>query len=573
MLDDVLRQCVVIGDETVTPAFALLQLVPCLAARALRRFDRLGNAVGIFIAHQAADVLEVPALRLVAADAMVFGECAGEVVTYRNAGALFGTELGQLPPQLLEPVRFAFARRFAWGIVIHDRDRNMTESVELINVSEQESRLKQLVSDILAEARRQGADAAEVSASEEAGLSVTVRLGELETVEFNRDRGFGIAVYFGQRKGTASTSDSSPEAIADTVAAACRIARYTQDDACNGLADPELMATSLPDLDIDHPWTLDVPAAEALARACEAAARDYDRRIVNSEGASVGTQQRCQVYGNTHGFIGSVIGTRHSSSCIVIAEDASGKQRDYWYSVARDPADLEAAESIGAEAGRRTVSRLGSQRIKTGKYPVLFDPQAATSLIGHLTGALSGGALYRRASFLLNSMGTQVLPQGISVVEQPHLRKALGSAAFDADGVATYGKPFIDDGTVANYVLGTYSARKLKMRTTANAGGVHNLVIEGRVRPVEELLREMGRGLLVTELMGQGVNMVTGDYSRGIAGFWIENGTIAHPVDEVTIAANLKQMLAGIVGLGDDVDRRRNIHTGSILVESMTVAA
>jgi PmbA protein len=449
----------------------------------------------------------------------------------------------------------------------------MTESVSLINVAAQEGRLKQLVSDILTEARHRGADAAEVSASEDAGLSVTVRLGELETVEFNRDRGFGIAVFFGKRKGTASTSDSSPQAIADTVAAACRIARYTQEDPCNGLADPELMATTLPALDIDHPWDLDVPAAEIRARACEAAARDFDSRIVNSDGATVATQQRCVAYGNTHGFIGSVVGTRHSTSCLVIAQDEAGKQRDYWFSIARDPADMDAPEHTGAEAARRAIARLGARRIKTGKYPVLFDPQAAASLFGHLTGALSGGAQYRKSSFLLDSMGTVVLPEWISVVERPHLRKALASAAFDADGVATYSKAFIERGAVASYVLGTYSARKLGMRTTANAGGVHNLVIDGQVKPVDELLREMGTGIIVTELMGQGVNMVTGDYSRGVAGYFVQDGSIVHAIDEVTIASNLKQMLRGIVGLGDDIDRRRGIHTGSVLLEAMTVAA
>jgi PmbA protein len=449
----------------------------------------------------------------------------------------------------------------------------MTESVELINVGEQQGRLQQLVSDILAEARCQGADSAEVSASEDAGLSVTVRLGELETVEFNRDRGFGIAVYFGKRKGTASTSDSSPQAIADTVAAACRIARYTQDDPCNGLADAALMATTLPALDINHPWQLDVRAAEERARTCEAAARDFDVRIVNSDGATVATQQRCQVYGNSHGFLGSVVGTRHSTSCLVIAQDDSGKQRDYWYTVARDPADLALPEEVGAEAGRRAVARLGGRRILTGKFPVLFDPQVAASLFGHLIGGLSGGALYRKASFLVDSLGRTVLPQDISLVEQPHLPKALGSAAFDADGVATFSKPFIDAGIVTNYVLGTYSARKLGMKTTGNAGGVHNLVVEGPKRGVDSLLRDMATGLVVTELMGQGVNMVTGDYSRGVAGFWVENGAIAHPVDEITIAANLSQMLSGIAALGDDIDRRRNIHTGSVLIESMTVAA
>jgi PmbA protein len=406
------------------------------------------------------------------------------------------------------------------------------EALATIDLRSSEAELESLVADILAEAARQGASAAEVSASEDVGLGVTVRRGELETVEFNHDRGFGITVYFGKRKGSASTSDSSRAAIAETVRAAANIARYTEEDPCNGLAAAELMATVLPDLDLFHPWQLDAAAAEALARRCEAAGLEGDPRVCNSDGAQASTQQSCRVYGNSHGFIGGYTGTRHSLSCMLIAEDGDGMQRDYWYTLARDPLDLESAEAVGAEACRRTVARLSPRRIATGRYPVLFSPQMAGGLVGHLLGAISGGALYRKSSFLLDSLGTQVASDHLSLIEEPLLKKRVGSAAFDGDGVATSEKAFIDRGVVSSYVLGSYSACRLKMRTTGNAGGVHNLRVAGRTQSPEELLRTMGTGLYVTELMGQGVNGVTGDYSRGASGFWVEDGAIAYPVDE-----------------------------------------
>ncbi len=444
----------------------------------------------------------------------------------------------------------------------------------LVDVAAEEPRLKALVADILAEAQRQGATAAEVAASDDNGLSLAVRLGELETLEFNRDRGFAVTVYIGQRKGSASTSDASSGAIRDTVAAACRIARYTAPDPCNGLAAPELMADAsrLPDLALNHPWPLAVDQAQALALACEAAGRGVPG-IINSEGASLSSHQRCQVYGNSHGFIGGFTSTRHSLSCVLIAADERGMQRDYWYSLARDPATLWAPEAIGAEAARRTLARLGSRRIRTGRYPVLFVPRMAAGLLGHLLAAISGGALYRRASFLLDSLGRQILPTSMSLEEQPLLPGAMGSAAFDADGVATYNKQFVADGLISSYVLGTYSARRLGLQTTANAGGVHNLELVGPRQSQAQLLQQMGRGLLVTELMGQGVNPVTGDYSRGMAGFWVEDGEIQHAVDELTIAGNLAEMYPGILGLGDDLDLSANIRTGSILLGEMTVAA
>lgn len=444
---------------------------------------------------------------------------------------------------------------------------------EVIDVRDSEDDLKRLVADILAEATRQGASAAEVSVNEDVGLGVTVRNGELETVEFNQDRGFGITVYYGQRKGSASTSDSSSGAIAETVAAAKNIAQFTQDDPCSGLAEANLMPAELPDLDLYHSWELNADAAEVLAVQCEAAGLAHDERIVNSDGTQVSTQQSCRVYGNSHGFIGSFAGTRHSMSCVLIAEDSSGMQRDYWYTLARNPADLQAANDIGLEAARRTVARLSPRKPATGRFPILFAPQMASGLVGHLLGAINGGALYRKASFLMDSIGQQVMSPHITLREQPHLLGSVGSASFDGEGVATWAKDFIRDGVVKNYVLGSYSARKLDMTTTGNAGGVFNIEVEGAVQSVGSMMKDMGEGLLVTDLMGQGVNSVTGDYSRGAAGFWIEGGEIAYPVDEVTVASNLRDVFLDIQALGDDVDQRGNIRSPSVLVGSMTVAS
>ncbi|MGE0625242.1 MAG: metalloprotease PmbA [Pseudomonadales bacterium] len=443
---------------------------------------------------------------------------------------------------------------------------------QLPDLRDSEQRLKDRVEDILAEARRQGASAAEVSVSEDVGLSVTVRMRNLESVEFNHDRGFGITVYFGHRKGSASTSDSSAEAIRETVRAAANIARHTQEDPCAGLADAERMAGDLPDLDLYHPWSLDPEAAQNLALESEAAGLGHDPRIRNSDGASVSTQRSCRVYGNSHGFVGSYIGSRHSVSCVLIAADDAGMQRDYWYTTNRNPDLLEAVRSVGVEAGRRAVAKLSPRRVRTGAFPVAFSAQTAGGLAGHLLGAISGGALYRRASFLPDSLGSQVAAEHLTLAESPYLPGALGSAGFDGEGVATSAKAFIDRGVVASYILSSYSGKKLDLPTTGNAGGVFNLTVSGRTVPVAELLREMGTGLLVTDLMGQGVNAVTGDYSRGATGFWVERGEIAYPVDEITIASNLKDMFKGVVCVGDDPDLRGNIRSPTLLIERMTLA-
>ena len=438
---------------------------------------------------------------------------------------------------------------------------------------QQTAALEDLVESILDQAKRHGATAAEVAVGDSTGLSVTVRKGDLETVEFHNDRGFGITVYVGARRGSAHTSDASPDAVRDAVRAAVNIAKYTEEDPCNGLADAELMATTLPDLDIYHPWAIDVPQAAELATEAEAAALAFDPRIVNSEGAQVATQRGCHVYGNSHGFVEAFWGTSHSTSCAMIAADEQGLQRDYWHTVGRDPADLEDHVAVGREAARRAIARLDRHRIATGTYPVLFAPPVAAGLIGHLLSAIGGTAQYRKESYLLDGIGRQVLPSGITLAEHPHRRKGLASAAFDGDGVATRAKAFVEDGVLASYVLGTYSARRLGLATTGNAGGVFNLDVVAERRPVDELVRQMDTGLVVTSLMGQGVNLVTGDYSRGAAGFWVAGGAVRHPVDEITIAANLDDMFKGIVGCGDDIDARHNVRTGSLVVEGMRIAA
>lgn len=432
-------------------------------------------------------------------------------------------------------------------------------------------RLSALSQRLLERARECGASQAEVSCSEETGLNVNVRMGAVETVESNRDRGIGVTVYFGKRKGSASTADLREESLDATVEQACAIARYTEDDEASGLAEPELMAREFPELDLWHPWALDADRAVDLALACEAAGR-ADPRVANSDGASVGSSESLSVYANSHGFIGRERGTQHSIGCALIAGQGEGMQRDGWYSTGLAYADLESPESIGRRAAERTLARLQPRSAATGEYPVLFAAEVARSLIGHLLGAVSGGALYRRASFLLDQAGQQLFPDWFAIDELPLLRRGLRSAAFDAEGVATRTAPLVSDGVLQRYLLGSYSARKLGLQTTANAGGVHNLMVRANAGGFAELLGGMSRGLLVTELMGQGVNAVTGDYSRGAAGFWVENGSIAWPVDGITIAGNLKEVFQRIEAVGNDVDTRSHIGVGSILVGKMIVA-
>jgi PmbA protein len=405
-------------------------------------------------------------------------------------------------------------------------------------------------------------------------LSVSVRQRDVETLEHNNDTGLGITVYFGQSKASSSTSDLSQSAIIEAVQAACNIASHTQADEAAGLADAALMATDLADLSLYHPWDLSVEQAIALATECEAAGLDADSRISNSEGATVSSHHGTRIYANSHGFIGLTNSSRHSVSASLIARDERGMQRDYWYDVARDAADLSTAASVGAKAAERTLARLGAGEVKTGKYPVLFSPEVAPSLFGQLISAIRGSALYRKASFLLDKQGEQIFPEFIHIHEQPHLLKAMGSAMFDAEGVATQPRDIIADGILQGYVLDSYSARRLGLQTTANAGGVHNLTVDSTVADgFDALVKRLDKGIIVTETMGMGVNIVNGDYSQGAAGFWVENGQIQYPVDEFTIASNLQDMFAGIQAVGSDVDVRGNIRCGSVLLDTMTIAA
>jgi PmbA protein len=432
--------------------------------------------------------------------------------------------------------------------------------------------LERIVERALVFARAQGASAAEAAVGLSTGLSVTVRLGQVESLEYQRDRSLGVTLYAGQRKGSASTSNLSTAAVEETVAKALSIASFTTDDQYAGLPDAERMARRLPDLDLSHPWDLEAPAAIELARRCEAAGLASDPRIRNSEGASIATHRKLRVFGNSHGFVGGYPSTSHSISCVVLGQQQGDMQREYWYTAARDWRSLEDAEEVGRKAARKAVERLGAGRLTTRKAPLLFAPDLARGLIGHFVGAISGAAQYRRSSFLLDASGQAVFPEAISLIERPHLRGALGSAPFDGEGVATRDRELVVNGVLDGYLLDSYSARKLGLVTTGNAGGVHNLVVQGHMLDPRTLLRKLGTGLLVTEMMGQGINPVTGDYSRGAAGFWVENGELARPVHEITVAGNLRDMYRGIVAQGDDVDCRGAIHCGSLLIEQMTIA-
>jgi PmbA protein len=446
----------------------------------------------------------------------------------------------------------------------------MSQQVDATRIPE----LEAIVSGALAAAREAGASQAEADASLQRGLTATVRMGEVDTIEYHRDRGLAVTVYFGQRKGSASTADIAPAAVHETVAKAAAIARYTAADDCAGLADAALLARDIPDLDLDHPWPIEPEEAVERARACEAAGLAVDKRLNNSEGATLTSHRGVRVYGNSHGFLAGFTSTSHSLSCALLAESGGEMQRDYWYSVARNPAALESASAVGRRAAERTLARLGSRRLGTRKAPVLFAPEMARGLLGAFVGAIRGVSQYRRATFLLGAAGQQVFPDFLQLSERPHLKGALASAPFDTEGVATRDRELVANGVLQGYVLGSYSARKLGLTTTGNAGGIHNLLVSAGPASASfpELLKRMGDGLYVTELMGQGVNGVTGDYSRGASGFWIERGAIAYPVHEVTIAGNLKSMLRDIVAVGTDVDIQGAIRTGSILLGEMTIA-
>jgi len=432
--------------------------------------------------------------------------------------------------------------------------------------------LEEIVRTLLYEAKEQGADQAEAAVSHDLGLSVTARLGDVENIEFTNDRGVGITVYRNSSKGNASTSDFSASALRETVRKACTFANYTAADKYAGLADAGRMATAIPELDLAYEWPLATDAAIGIAVECEDAARDYDKRITNSEGATVSSNSGVRAYGNSHGFLASFDKTSHSVSCVVVGESEGDMQRDYHYSAARDPADLESARSIGKRAAGRTVNRLGARKIKTTNAPVLLAPEVARGFLGHAVAAVSGGAQYRKSSFLLGAHGKKLFPGFFQIFERPHISKGMASAPYDAEGVATEDRDLVVDGVLQGYVLSSYSARRLGLESTGNAGGAHNLIVPANAEDLQSLQKQMHKGLLVQELIGHGVNPVTGDYSRGAAGYWIENGKIAFPVHEVTVAGNLKELYQRISAVGNDQDIRGGIRCGSLLIEEMAIA-
>jgi PmbA protein len=424
---------------------------------------------------------------------------------------------------------------------------------------------------VLEEAKRAGATDAEVGISASQGLSVSVRMDEVETLEFHRDRGISVTVFIGQQKGTASSSDDSDDSIRRTVEAACAIARHTGADPCAGLAEPAQLATEFPDLDLFHPWALSPEQAIEQAQACERIGR-ADSRIINSDGASLSSGSSIRVYANSRGFIAGYPSSQHSRSCVLVAGQDGAMQRDYWYDSRRDPARLQSAEQIGEEARKRTLARLGAVQPATGDMPVLFSPRTAAALLGHFAAAISGGALYRNSSFLKGAIGEALFPSWVRIHEQPRLPGMAGSSAWDQDGLPTRNQNFVVDGVLQGYSLGLYAARRLGMQPTGNGGGPRNLTIDSSGEDLPALLKKMGRGILVTEVMGPGVNIVSGDYSRGAAGFMVEDGVITVPLEEFTIAGHLRAMFAAIQAAGSDIDDRGNIHVGSLLVGQMRVA-
>ncbi len=434
-----------------------------------------------------------------------------------------------------------------------------------------QSDLEVLLPETLDYARMRGADSAEIMASNDKGYSVTARLGDVETCEHHNQRALAVTVYRGQAKGTASSNDLRPESIQRTIDAALNIAKFTAEDDCAGLADADLMANNYPQLELDHPWDMDAERGLQKAIACEAVARDH-ADIINSEGATVTSIRSHMMYANTHGFLGQYASTRHSLSCSVVAGDASGMQRDYWYSVQRRGEQLDSEQYVGQQARDRSIRRLSARSLKTCQVPVLFEPRIARSIISHFFTAIRGSAIYRDSSFLVGAINKKIFPNWLTIKEDPHVPGGLASSPFDNEGVSTQVRNIVEDGILQGYLLSTYSARKLNMQTTGNAGGLHNVYLNHSHKSFDELITDLNTGLLVTELIGHGVNTVTGDYSRGASGFWVEDGEIRYPVQEITIAGNLADMFKNISAVGSDVDTCGSIQCGSILLNNMTVA-
>ena len=431
--------------------------------------------------------------------------------------------------------------------------------------------VKNAVEEVLKHAKKLGATSAEAAMSSTSGLSVSTRMGEVETIEFNQDGGLGISVYVGNHKGSASTADLSPETLRTVVEKAVDIARFTSDDPCNGIADKVLLEMSPPQLDLFHPWQLTPEEGVAQCIEAEKAALEADPRIVNSDGASLASHQGIRVYGNSHGLIAGYPRTRHTLSTMVIGKEGEQMQRDSAYTISRVHSELKSAHDVGLEAATATLAKLGSRKVSTAKVPVVFRADIANSLFGHLVAGIGGGALYRKSSFLLDTLGEQIFNPCVNITEKPHLMRGLASSPFDSEGVKTVDRDIITDGVLNTYLLASYAARRLGMEATGHAGGIHNWLVKPTHDDLTSLLANMGTGLLVTELMGQGVNTVTGDYSRGAAGFWVENGEIQYPVSEITIAGNLKDMFMGIEGIGGDIEQRGAVQTGSVLVNNMQV--
>jgi len=418
-----------------------------------------------------------------------------------------------------------------------------------------------------------GATQVEIGATKSTGLSVSVRQQEIETLEYNRDNGLGITLYNGKRKGVASTSDLSEAELIKSMDAALNIAKYTQADEFSGLPDKELMAVDEKSLDLDYPMQLDAAALTDIAKVCEQSGLDYDKAINNSDGASFSSHRNLRYYANSHGFSAAIPSTRHSLSCVLLAQSSTSKQRDHWYTIARDATELNSAKLVGEKAACRTLARLDMRPIKTQKAKVLFQADVAKSLLGHFISAVSGTSLYRKSSFLLDSLGNQIFPDFVTMREKPWLKKGFASSWFDNEGIATKEQKLVENGCLNSYLLGSYSARKLKLQPTGHGGGVHNLILNHQGLDFDQMLATMGSGLLVTELMGQGINMITGDYSRGASGFWVEQGQIQHFVQEITIAGNLKEMYGNLIAIGSDYDSRSSLTTGSWLINEMTIAA
>ena len=441
-----------------------------------------------------------------------------------------------------------------------------------ITSSDNRDELIRIIDSVLDQSKQLGADAAEADIGAGAGLSANVRKGAIDKMEYERDKGLNITLYLNGQKGNASTSDFSDSALKKTVEAAYGIAQHASRDECAGLADPELMAKNVPDLDLYHPWSITPETAIEMAIECEQHAFEQDKRITNSDGTAVNTYSGISLYGNSNGFIDGWNWSCHTIDCTVIAEDSDGMQRDGWYSKTRDHKDLQNINEISQEAVRRTLARLGAKKLSTRQVPVIFEAPVASGLFSAFITAISGGSLYRRASFLLDKKGEQVFAKHITIKEQPHMKKALGSAPFDNDGVSTKERAIVSNGVLQDYVLSGYSARKLGLQTTGNAGGVHNLVVTPGQHNLQSMLKEMDTGLLITDMIGFGVNQVTGDYSRGASGFWVENGELAYPVEEITVAGNLIEMYKNITAIGNDIDPRGNVLTGSVMIDAMTVA-